>query len=371
MSSSCNGQVSPKSRVSMLPIIDLHATDPTALYSLLLFLKEQCKKLNIKVPCITFDQQLYIKAYEIVQSKKLGVFVRLGGFHQLMSFLGSIGNLMDGSGLKQALETVYAPATVGHMFTGKAFSRSVRGHVLCASAVQLILIEELWSNLSPGDKEKLETYYNSNDPCIFEGEELAVRLKDFVEEKHKDLSKSSRTSALWCSYVRYVSIIQDFIRAERTNDWNLHVLSTNAMLNLFAATGHNNYAKSTRLYLQSIAELEKNQPEVYNEFLKGNHTVRRTLKSWTGIWTDLSIEQILMKSLKGRAGVVAKGITENVMHVWTKTMHRCAEITEAMDSIVSEEKPTSKHKELFAGRVKRDNEDFQKIKVCYQLYVFC
>ena len=158
---------------------------------------------------------------------------------------------------------------------------------------------------------------------------------DFVEEKHKDLSMSSRTSALWCSYVRYVSIIQDFISAERTNDWNLHVMSTNAMLNLFAATGHNNYAKSTRLYLQSIAELEKNQPEVYKEFLKGNHTLRRALKSWTGIWTNLSIEQILMKSLKGRAGVVAKGITENVMHVWTKTMHWCAEITETMDSIVS------------------------------------
>ena len=60
-----------------------------------------------------------------------------------------------------------------------------------------------------------------------------------------------------------------------------------------------------------------------------------------------------MKSLKGRAGVVAKGITEteNVMHVWTKTIHRCAEITETMDSIVSEEKPSSKHKELFAGKV--------------------
>ena len=80
------------------------------------------------------------------------------------------------------------------------------------------------------------------------------------------------------------------------------------MLNLFATTGHNNYAKSTRLYLQSISELQKNQPEVYNE----------------------SIKQILMKSLKRRAGVVAKRINENVIHVWTKTMHRCAEITEAM-----------------------------------------
>ena len=35
---------------------------------------------------------------------------------------------------------------------------------------------------------------------------------------------------------------------------------------------------------------------------------------------DLSIEQILMKSLERRAGVIGKGITENVMHVWTITM---------------------------------------------------
>ena len=51
------------------------------------------------------------------------------------------------------------------------------------------------------------------------------------------------------------------------------------------------------------------------------------------------------------------------MHVWTKTMHRCAEITVVMDSIVSENRTPSKHKELFVGRVKRDYEDFNKIKV--------
>ena len=85
-----------------------------------------------------------------------------------------------------------------------------------------------------------------------------MEKRDWVETKHKDLSKSSRTSALWSSYVRYVNIVQDFIRAERTNDWNLNILSNNAILNLFAATGNNNYAKSTRLYLQSLAELERN-----------------------------------------------------------------------------------------------------------------
>ena len=49
----------------------------------------------------------------------MNIFVRLGGFHQFMSFLGSIGCLMEGSGLRTALENIY-PITVGHMFSGKA-----------------------------------------------------------------------------------------------------------------------------------------------------------------------------------------------------------------------------------------------------------
>ena len=118
--------------------------------------------------------------------------------------------------------------------------------------------------------------------------------------------------------------------AQRVHDWNLHVLVTKSILNRFAATGYDNYAKSCRLYLQSILDLETNHPEVYDQFIEVQHTVRRAEKKWTGIWKDLSIEQILMKSLKGRTGVMGKGITENVMHVWTKTMHRCATVTEAL-----------------------------------------
>ena len=33
-----------------------------------------------------------------------------------------------------------------------------------------------------------------------------------------------------------------------------------------------------------------------------------------------------MKSLKGRGGVIGKGMTEIVLNVWAKTMHRSAEV---------------------------------------------
>ena len=98
------------------------------------------------------------------------------------------------------------------------------------------------------------------------------------------------------------------------------------MINLFTATAHKNYAKTSRLYLQSVEVLEKDHPQIFEQLVIGNHTVRRTEIIWSGLCTDLSIEQILMKPLKNRGGVIGKGLSENVLNIWTKTMHRSTEV---------------------------------------------
>ena len=120
MSSITRSGVQSKSYVIVLLIIDLHATDLTVLHSLLLFVEKQCRNLNVVLPWVTFDQQLYIKANEIVSLMKMNVLLRLGGFDQLMSFLDSMGSLTEGSGLRKAQETVYALVSVGHMSSVKA-----------------------------------------------------------------------------------------------------------------------------------------------------------------------------------------------------------------------------------------------------------
>lgn len=76
---------------------------------------------------VTFNQPLYITASEILAAgQELNkVIVRLGGFHLLMSYLGSIGYIMNGSGLEQLWEMVYAKGSVVHVLTGHAFSRTV------------------------------------------------------------------------------------------------------------------------------------------------------------------------------------------------------------------------------------------------------
>ena len=65
----------------------------------------------------------------------------LGGFPCLMSFLGSIGTCMEGSGLAHLFENVYGKNTVNHIMTGKAISWSLRFNYLVDSALRMILLE--------------------------------------------------------------------------------------------------------------------------------------------------------------------------------------------------------------------------------------
>ena len=58
------------------------------------------------------NQPVLIKAVKIASSESLGIVVRCGGFHCLVSFVGSIGSLMeglDGTGVQSHLHS-HAPA---------------------------------------------------------------------------------------------------------------------------------------------------------------------------------------------------------------------------------------------------------------------
>ena len=114
-----------------------------------------------------------------------------------------------------------------------------------------------------------------------------------------------------------IAILQQFIRAERTGDWNGHLKAVQKMLPYFAASGHHLYLKSAYIYLQNTIRLENEHPDEYQDFIQGNHTVRRTGKYWGGLSTDLIIEQVLMRSLKATGGLTrVRGMSEGQRTVW-------------------------------------------------------
>ena len=376
MQSVSSGHHTLPAQIHMLPIIDLNPGDASCIYSTLLFVQRQSVKLNIVTPCITFDQPLWLKAVDIIQSSELKIVCRLGGFHLLMSFMGSIGTVMAGSGLSEALESCYGCNTVTHMMTGKAYARAIRGHILMESALYSILLTDLEEFLFHADDAEnlhvagLNDLYEAvtNKQCKdvqIDESPAFTKLCEALNAYKLRLSNNSRTAQLWLQYMMYAEVLRMFIRAERTGDWHLHLVSLHMMLNLFAATGHNNYAKCGRLYLQLMLELPDKYPWLYEKFVAGGfHCVRRSNRFWAGLSTDLVIEQVMMKAIKSRGGLThGRGMTESVRSTWIGSMHRCASVQAAITSLLGIDYAShdSQHVELGKSRMDRDQMDATKL----------
>lgn len=294
-----------QSSIIFLPMIDMSSSKSTCIFSTLKFVSERARRHNA-TPIITFDQPLWWKALTIIDSEPVDSDVRqivlcLGSFHTEMSFIGSIGHLMAGSGLKELLERVYAPNAVDHIFTGKAIARAAQAHLLVDAALNALILSKVLEVPIPDLRDELNGA-PADDPGIQEMESvISVQSAPDLQEAHalyddlmsrktsaqevssaavlskiegqlqrqKESTKDNRTAKPWMQYMDMVDILRKFIKAERTNNWALHLEALSEMLPYLAASGHNLYAKSARLYLQSMIRLEGEHPDVYKKFEDG------------------------------------------------------------------------------------------------------
>ncbi|KAG1664676.1 Kinase D-interacting substrate [Nymphon striatum] len=212
------GEYPGKSEVTVLPIIDLNPTDSICIYSTLLFVIEQAQKANIGTATITFDQPLWLKAVKISSEKSLNILCRLGGFHTLMSFLGSVGTSMEGSGISECLQMVYGENAVVHILSGKAVSRALRAHFLLQSSLMLKIIASIIQeqHVSEEDLAGINTLYDSFVNGKSSDEELTKskvleKVHGAIGNKMNHLSTTSRTAKLWIQYISYIDVIKQFI----------------------------------------------------------------------------------------------------------------------------------------------------------------
>lgn len=195
---------------------------------------------------------------EPLNSPLKSVILRLGGFHLEMSFVGGIGHLMEGSGITELLETVYAPNAVTHMTSGKAIARAVRAHFLIDTALTSIILSHIYGIPLPDEIEN-ETGTNDINPANYiNTDNTDINAEDLLDELHEadamldellkgDISvekacdnvlidqiksridnfreshKSFRISQLWFQYMDMIDILRRFIKAERTGNCELHL----------------------------------------------------------------------------------------------------------------------------------------------------
>ena len=190
MSTKFTNQTLGKPFLTTLSVINLPSTDMKALHSLLCFVAELCANINLPTRAATLDQPLYFKLMKLYQQRKY-----LSNLVSFVNYLDSNGCLMEGSGLRTAPECVYALLTVDHMFSEKGYPRVVCGHILCASTVLSLLLEDFLASLAESQYEKLIEIYESNKPDNHINDDVAINMIGWFKIKKEELSSQCRTTA--------------------------------------------------------------------------------------------------------------------------------------------------------------------------------
>lgn len=361
------------SEIYFSPFIHANPTDYNTIFTAIKESVDETMRLNMKTCVVTFDQPLYIKARDIVGAYNFGdeikVVVRLGGFHTVLSFLGSIGFIMKDSGFEELLLTVYGENTVDKIITGHQYARALRAH----SLVLLALVKKILKRIEAKNENfkkniRLMRLHEKLIPTKIE-ELLTKQIFDDVNDAfHKeiqDLEKQNPTSQFWIQYCKIVFLLFDFIFAERTGDWDLHLRTVEKMIPLFHVSGHFAYAKSAQIYLDDMKKLEEEMDvEEFEKFTKkGFWTSRRSFKFFAGIFTDQTIEQTLMRLLKFQGGLFQRGVTESVAFQWIIVFIFVKDLMEGLEKFTkSNFDKNYQHKDAYEGRIHKDRDSLAKLE---------
>ena len=133
-----------------------------------------------------------------------------------------------------------------------------------------------------------------------------------------DANSENATFSLWNDYLKFVSILLYFIRAERDGNWPLHLEMFKEMLPLMAVYDHVNYTRWGTVYLFDMQQLSETAPTVYREFMDGNFVMKHTPQKFNNVSTDQALE-FVNKMCKVSGGLVGITRTESSMNWWLLT----------------------------------------------------
>ena len=177
---------------------------------------------------------------------------------------------------------------VDQILNGSHYARSVEGFVMLGEALQRLQLESFLSD------RNLSDYDNDVSTVIALQESLSE--KNFAKSKVLFSIFNQNCDGILCDYETFIwkrsnesplfkygtnvlaliQLLRYIIRANRTGDWLLHVETTKKLLPIFHIFDWTNYVRWGSLYLQDILKLLENKKELYDEFILGNFTVKRS-----------------------------------------------------------------------------------------------
>ena len=300
--------IQPRSKVEYLPMINQKASDPSTVLSAMLRAEKLADAQGQDYVVFTGDLQIYRVATQITwddPERFSRFFLRLGGMHLLMSFVGCLGNLLEDSGFEDVIAEAFTSSK--QIMAGKKFPECIR-------AFRMVAEEVLWPlfELPVHDRpQSLSGMLDSLDA----------------------LSRSSRTTKLWTDVlIKGVLIIMRYVRAEREAEITLHMKCVEEMEKYCFAAGHINYARYAFYYRRS---LESMPDDLFKHFLNGEHTMHHMDGIFNGEWSDMAIETTAMKDKASDDTILGDTNAEDTTDIYVYSVHNCLAIDRDLENIRS------------------------------------
>jgi hypothetical protein len=339
--------------IGYCPLINGSSAEFSTIYTVMKHAQKVSARMGQQDTVITFELAVYIKAKQI-QLRSPDEFsdtvIRMGGFHIALNFLSVIGKKYTNSGLDDLLveSGIYAAGTTSALIAGKSYNRGVRAHKLVSEALFRLTWRAFskWLSSKPTqeasiDKEELLAKINACRHAVKDHSNVSENVKELecqvqqVVSVFNEFKEESRAKlklfAFWEEYGTMVNILLQFIKAERTGDWNLHLAATANMLPYFFAMDRQNYARWLPVYLAEMNQLYDKHPEVHQQFVDGNHAVSRSdNQPFSQVWTDMALEQSINADSKSKGGIVGITQSQSALERWFWTVHERASVTTAL-----------------------------------------
>ncbi|KAJ8888362.1 hypothetical protein PR048_007852 [Dryococelus australis] len=140
--------------------------------------------------------------------------------------------------------------------------------------------EELRSSIASLEKFHKQLINQEIKPEAVINESGVTEACGKIDNCMKTLESSSRTSKLWISLLKCIDLILQFIYAERTGDWDMHLDTTVKMLPFSRAARHLSYSKYAHLYVQQVININSKLTERELEFLSKKGLFTATEWGW-------------------------------------------------------------------------------------------
>ena len=317
----------PTTRVGTPPLVAAPAHEWSTLLTVLM----QAQDISVKVvgptrkTVISLDLGLYQPAKKLQMARRdlKHLILRPGELHIVMAALRAIGAYIDNSGIDTCwIESeLYGPSTVKQILGGNHMKRAQTAHMITLQALFMMYHEAVMVE-DPNSHQSLEESITQLSDACANGSKEAVkeahdRLVSTIEsqkiiEKMDVFDKEKEKSPLFKivrQYMRMVMEMMTFIRAVRTGDWALHLEALEVFTKYFFAHDMLNYARMIPVYLAEMHMLEESDPEVYEEFQRGNWVVNKNpCVSFCSLGADNALEHV-NRSMNVSGGLI--GITLN------------------------------------------------------------